>query len=80
MREVKERKLGHLVGSELITDDIKLIIYKPEAQLGAYRKIRGRWFDDQIRKLADWKIKRIIFEWEEKTCKVVLYQKKGVSE
>ena len=78
MREVRERKLGHLTGSELITDDISLIVYKPEVKLGAYRRIRGRWYEDQIKCLADWKIKRIIFEWEDKTCKVVLYPKKGV--
>lgn len=80
MREVRERKLGHLTGSELITDEIRLIIYKPEMELGAYRRIRGRRYEDQIKRLADWKIKRIIFEWEDMTCKVVLYPKKGVIE
>lgn len=80
MREVRERKLGHLTGSELITDEIRLIIYKPEMELGAYRKIRGRWYDDQIKRLAAWKIKRIIFDWEEKECKVILYPKRGVIE
>ena len=80
MREVRERKLGHLTGSELITDEIRLIIYKPEMELGAYRKIRGRWYDDQIKRLAAWKIKRIIFDWEEKECKVILYTKRGVIE
>lgn len=80
MNEIKERKLGHLVGSELITDEIKLIVYKPDMQLGAYRQIRGRWYEDHIRRLADWKVKKIIFSWEERTCKVVLYPKKGVIE
>lgn len=75
---MKEIKLTHLLGSDLVNEDMNLKIYEPIEGTEKHRLRRGRTYYDNIQAVSGRLIKAMKYDAEAKEWIIVLYPRKGL--